>query len=155
MNISPRKFREAVLQMLYSYDLTDGCTDEVVPMLAKELSLPRALLAKAHDRMTQVTTRLQEIDEILAQTSEEYEFSRIQRVERNVLRLAVFEMLYDEGVPPKVAISEALRLAKKFSSPAAVKFVNGLLDAIFKSNVADADSEDEDEDKHTIYFGNS
>ena len=75
-----------------------------------------------------------EIDAVIAKTSQSYAFERIQSVERNILRLAVYELLYDPEMPPKVALAEAVRLTRKFGSPEAAAFVNALLDGIYKSS---------------------
>src|SRR5690606_29501809 len=65
-------------------------------------------------------------------------FERIPRVERNILRLAVFELLHDPSVPPTVAIAEAIRLTRKFATPEAATFINAVLDAIFKMQRGEA-----------------
>ena len=69
---------------------------------------------------------------MIRKTAVSYAFERIQSVERNVLRLGVFEMLYDSSIPPKVAISEAMRLSRKFSNPESSHFINALLDHLYK-----------------------
>ena len=70
-----------------------------------------------------------EADEIIAKYSEKRQFSRIPKVSVAVLRIAIYEMLYDEKVPDNVAISEAVNIAKKFAYEPDVQFINGLLGA--------------------------
>ena len=86
--------------------------------------------AKAHSE--EIRGKLQMIDQMISETAKEYEFDRIPRVERNVLRLGVYEIYFSKTVPPKVAITEAVRLAKKFSSAESGSFINAILDALYK-----------------------
>ena len=75
---------------------------------------------------------LPEIDERIRKYTENYEFHRISPVDRNVLRLAIYEMLYRDDIPPVVSINEAIELAKTFGGAESGKFVNGILDRIRK-----------------------
>lgn len=70
---------------------------------------------------------------MITEHSTSYEFERIPRIERNVLRLGVYEIMYDSDIPPKVAIAEAIRLTRKFATPESATFVNAILDSILKS----------------------
>ncbi len=74
--------------------------------------------------------RLPEIDERIRRYCENYEFHRISAVDRNVLRLAIYEMLYREDIPPVVSINEAIELAKTFGGADSGRFVNGILDRV-------------------------
>lgn len=76
-----------------------------------------------------VDSKASETDEVIAKYSEKRQFSRIPKVSVAVLRIAIYEMLYDEKVPDNVAISEAVNLAKKFAYEPDVQFINGLLGA--------------------------
>jgi N utilization substance protein B len=71
-----------------------------------------------------------EIDKRIQQVAQNWELHRIAAVDRNILRLAIYEMLYREDIPPVVSINEAVDIAKKFSTQDSGKFVNGLLDKI-------------------------
>jgi N utilization substance protein B len=71
-----------------------------------------------------------EIDEIIKQHVKNWDFNRIAAVDRNILRLAIFEMLHREDIPPVVSINEAVDIAKKFSTQDSGKFVNGVLDKV-------------------------
>lgn len=76
----------------------------------------------------------EKIDELIKEKLEHWDFKRLNSVDRIILRMGVCEMLYFPDIPIKVSIDEAIELAKKFSSPEAGKFVNGILDAVAKSN---------------------
>jgi len=80
---------------------------------------------------------LTDIDLRLGQVSKSYDFSRIQTVEKNILRLGVYEAIFEKTVPPAVIMSEAVRLAKKFATPESAAFVNALLDAAYKQSLGE------------------
>jgi N utilization substance protein B len=75
---------------------------------------------------------LPEIDDRIRKYCENYEFRRISAVDRNVLRLAIYEMLYRDDIPPVVSINEAIELAKTFGGADSGRFVNGILDRVRK-----------------------
>lgn len=134
MNLPQQKFREIAFQLLYSYDLGSLDNAGLIPLIMKQLSVTRKAVKMADARVALLRAKLPEIDAIITKTSQAYAFDRIQTVERNVLRLGVFELLFDPDIPPKVAITEAVRLAHKFGSNEAAAFVNALLDGIYKQS---------------------
>lgn len=138
MALPQQKFREVVFQMLYSHDLSQHQGEEVGDLLMKELSITRKAVREAAARVAKVWVALPQIDAHISRTSHAYAFDRIQAIERNILRLGVYELLMDEQIPPKVAISEAMRLSKKFGTPESVLFVNAILDAIYKESRGEA-----------------
>ncbi len=79
-----------------------------------------------------ILLKLEEIDALITRFSLSYQFDRIARVEKNVLRLGVYELCFSESMPPKVAIAEAIRLTRKFSTAESSSFVNAVLDAVFQ-----------------------
>lgn len=135
MALPPQKFREAVLQMLFSNDF-DVSSEEIVPFMMEELKTTRRAMADALSRMNQVISKFDEIDALITAGSTEYSFERISRVEKTILRLGIFEILYDSTIPPLVAIAEAIRLCRKFGTPESSQFVNAILDGVYKKNAA-------------------
>jgi N utilization substance protein B len=131
MSLSPQKFREVVFQLLYSCDF--GSDPEVQEMLMAELRIARAPLRQAVEMRDKIIEKKEEIDALISKHSESYAFDRIPRVERNIVRLGIYELLFAREVPPKVVIVEALRLSRKFATAETVKFVNALLDAVYHS----------------------
>ena len=125
------KFRELVFQLLYAQIVGEADAITVGDLLAVELRCSPIDLRRAQERVEQILALRPEIDGLIRDSSREYALDRIQTVEQNVLRLGVFELLYDESMPPKVAISEAIRLAKKFSTPEAGTFINAVLDHLY------------------------
>lgn len=134
MSLPQQKFREIVFQMLFSIDMGQASEEDMLPLLMAELSVTKQSVRKAQERVRNLLTRQSEIDALIAKSSTSYSFERIQSVERNILRLGIFEMLYDDEVPPKVAIAEAVRLTRKFSTPESGHFVNAILDSIYKES---------------------
>lgn len=135
--IPAQKLREIVLQILYSLGLAPADQEALESLLAKELSLPVKAITAAYNRAQEVLKHLEAIDTQIAETSQAYDPARIPNVERGVMRLGVFELLFDTSIPPKVAISEAVRLARKFSSPEAASFINAVLDSVYKKSLGE------------------
>jgi transcription antitermination protein NusB len=136
MPISPQKFREIVFQLLYSDDF-GGCA-EVAEMLMTQLAVTKKVVREAGEVREKILEKKPKIDELIRKHSESYDFERILRVERNVIRLGVYEILFSPDIPPKVAIAEAIRLTRKFATPEAAAFVNAVLDSIYSSELRDA-----------------
>lgn len=137
MAVPQQKFREIVFQMLYSYVLSCPDEDEIENLIMKELSVTKKTVKMALDKVKAILSQQKEIDDLIAKASLSYSFERIQTVEKNILRLGVYELFYDDEIPPKVAISEALRLARKFATPESATFINALLDHIYKESLGE------------------
>lgn len=134
MPVPQQKFREIVFQLLYSHDLGKAGEQDMLALMMAELSVSRKVVKEAQEKVRAIVDRLADIDALIAKSSLGYSFDRIQSVERNILRIGVYELLYDPSIPDKVAIAEALRLERKFGSPEGGSFVNALLDNIYKSS---------------------
>lgn len=132
MSLPQQKFREIVFQILYASDF--GCEekDEVVSFLMPVLKATKSGIKLASERAASIAEHISELDELIAKKSVSYDFNRISRVERNVLRLGLFELIHDPGIPPKVAIHEAVRLCRKFGTRESAHFINAILDGIYK-----------------------
>jgi N utilization substance protein B len=129
---SRRKARECALQMLFAADVAEMPADEVVRSYWAELG-ETDLDATAREFATRLASRtlsnLELLDERIRSRAEHWRISRMAVVDRNILRLAVYEFLY-EPTPRTVAINEALEIARRFSTYEATQFINGILDAI-------------------------
>jgi transcription antitermination protein NusB len=132
MPISPQKFREVVFQLLYSDDFGGGA--EVAEMLMAQLAVTKKVIREACGVKEKILEKKMHIDELICKHSASYDFERIPRIERNVIRLGAYEILFSPEVPPKVAIAEAIRLTRKFATPEAASFVNAILDSIYTAN---------------------
>lgn len=138
MTIPQEKFRELVFQMLYSSETGSGKEEDVQELLMKELAVTRKTVHSAQERVNQIRAILKELDTMIAHASFSYSFERIQTVEKNILRLGLFEMFFDDKIPPKVAISEAMRLARKFGTKESAGFINAVMDTLFKIQKGEA-----------------
>jgi transcription antitermination protein NusB len=120
------------LQMLFAADVAEMPADEVVRSYWAELG-ETDLDATAREFATRLAARtlsnLELLDERIRSRAEHWRISRMAVVDRNILRLAVYEFLY-EPTPRTVAINEALEIARRFSTYEATQFINGILDAI-------------------------
>lgn len=129
---SRRKARECALQMLFAADVAETPADDVVRSYWAELG-ESDLDDTAREFATRLASRtlsnLELLDERIRSRAEHWRISRMAVVDRNILRLAVYEFLY-EPTPRTVAINEALEIARRFSTYEATQFINGILDAI-------------------------
>lgn len=133
MSVSQKKFREIVFQMLFSHDLGGVSEGKALALMNDQFKVTSKNLYTAWEYAQQVLDHLEEIDRWIAEHSTDYDFNRISRVEKNILRLGVFELKWVEAVPPKVAIAESIRLSRKFGTPEGGAFVNAVLDSIHVS----------------------
>ena len=128
-----RKARELALQFLYQLDLggdSDPGPHESEFWARHPVDDDARQFASGIVRG--VTSNQERIDHIISECTEHWALERMAVVDRNILRQGIFELLWAEGVPPKVAINEALEIAKKFSTHESSRFINGILDRIHK-----------------------
>jgi N utilization substance protein B len=131
MALTQQKFRETVFQALFSSDFFEGEEGDLVAMLMKNSQVSRKNAFEALAKAKEVHHQKEDFDKLIASVSKEFPLERIARAERNVLRLALYEM--KSGlVPHKVAISEGVRLGRKYATKEASKFVNAILDTLYK-----------------------
>src|SRR3972149_7228254 len=130
MNVR-RKARETALQALYKIDISAGASGEEA--LELEELAPGSEARRYCETLVQgVTLRIGALDAEIEKHSENWTISRMSVVDRNILRIAVYELLYSGDVPYKVIIDEAVELAKKFGTDESGPFINGIIDRIRK-----------------------
>ncbi len=131
------KAREQTLQMLFEWDLRRRPLDEISRGYYESLLVSEDSVAKprpdafAQNLLQGVTGEVTTLDELIARHAENWRIERMPTVDRNVLRIAVYEMLRTD-TPAAIVIDEALELARRFAGEESVQFVNGVLDAIRK-----------------------
>jgi N utilization substance protein B len=126
-----RKSRELVLQMLFQADLGKQGADEVRRVFWNERKdIGPEVQGFAEDLFRVATDRTSEIDGLIESHAEHWRMERMAAVDRNILRAAVAELLGYPTTPRAVVINEALEIARKFSGPEAVQFINGVLDSV-------------------------
>jgi N utilization substance protein B len=133
-----RRSREIALQMLYEIDATEATPDDGISLYHELLTDDEtgmsgkrpsaAVLAFAEELVRGVSMHRPELDEMIVSASEHWRLERMSLVDRNILRIALFEMLHYSDIPPKVSINEAIELGKTFGSEDSRKFINGILD---------------------------
>jgi N utilization substance protein B len=125
-----RKARAVALQVLYEFDLAGHDVEMVLAHLLADGGLSEDNAAFARDLVNGVIQNREQIDQHIKSFAPAWPLEQIPIVDRNILRLAIFEILLDNNVPVKVAINEAVELAKKFGSDSSSRFVNGVLGSV-------------------------
>ena len=133
MPLPVQKFREAVLQILFMSEFAPD-QEEIVSFMMAELKTTRREMTEAALKVKNILSYKQQLDQKIAKHSIGYSLDRISRVERAILHLGLYEMLFEEKVPSLVAIAEGIRLCRKFGTNESAQFVNAILDAVNKEN---------------------
>jgi len=128
-----RMARIVAMQVLYETDAVRHNPHEILERRAEEDSLAPSAAEFAQDLIEGVLANREEIDEIVSRFAPSWPVSQLAMVDRNILSLAIFEMLLGSETPPKVAINEAVELAKAFGSDSSPRFVNGVLGSVMKA----------------------
>lgn len=132
--MSRRRAREAALQALFQLDFNEMNHVHALDAVLEEqekLSVPSR--AYAQEIVEGTKAHLEEIDAILGEASAEWKVSRMPGVDRNIARLAVYELRFSaEALTPNIVINEAVELAKRFGTDASSRFINGVLGAVIK-----------------------
>jgi len=124
--------REVVLQVLYQHDLNPDQDIDIRQQFVKaRLNRQEGLIAFAQSLLDGVIGHRDEIDEQLKKIAENWKLGRMARIDRNILRLGAYEILFAE-TPDRVAINEAIELAKRYGNEQSSQFVNGILDRLLK-----------------------
>ena len=128
------KAREFALQFLYMMDIrSDEILGEESTFFAEQ-SDDEDVIVFAQELVQGVAINMAVIDATIEKSTQNWELGRIATVDRNILRQAIYELLYRSDIPPKVSINEAIELGKKFSTSNSGGFINGILDRIKRDN---------------------
>jgi N utilization substance protein B len=125
-----REGREAAVQFLYQHDLNPASGLDDLPVFYKMRGLSPSARRFSDVLIRGVIDSQDEIDTLIRANAENYELHRISVVDRNILRLVIYEMLRTPEVPAVVSINEGIEIAKKYSTEESGRFVNGVLDRI-------------------------
>jgi len=125
-----RRARAVVLQVLYEFDSAGHDVETTLTHLLAESGLAGEDAAFVRGLVNGVIRNKEQIDKHISKFAPAWPLEQIPVVDRNILRLAIFEILLDNNVPVKVAINEAVELAKKFGSDSSSRFVNGVLGSV-------------------------
>lgn len=132
-----REIREEVFLLLFQNELSGIDIDETTEACEEAFELEKNSEAVATAK--KVSEKYEELDKIIGKYSEKREVSRISRVNKTILRLAVYEIMYCPNVPAKVAANEAVELSKKYADKQDSAFINGVLGSFIKDNGNDSE----------------
>jgi N utilization substance protein B len=141
--------RTIAMQSLYEWDFNDRqqqlqeITDHNIQQFAPGLEDPAFIF----DLVKGVTDNLSKIDSIIIETAPEWPLDQITVVDRNILRLGIYELMFAKQVPPKVAINEAVELGKAFGGESSGKFINGVLGTLYKNLPEEEKRKGEEQEK--------
>lgn len=125
--------REKAFQVTYQLDLGDGGLEFALDNILEEAELDQDAVEFCRRLASGVMENREAIDAAITSNTEGWKLERMPSVDRNILRLAVYELLYCEDVPDKVAIDEAIEFAKVYSEDKSPRFINSVLDKVLKS----------------------
>jgi transcription antitermination protein NusB len=138
--------REVALQVLYQVEQNPGMSsEEIRRFLERRLLQDRKLCDFTDGLIAGVKEHQERIDAMISQVAENWRLDRMAAIDRNILRLGAYEMLCCPEVPAKVAINEALELAKRYSTAQSSRFVNGILDRVLQWQVQEPKPEPDQE----------
>lgn len=127
-----RKARELALQMLYQHDMSGNQPDAIVATF-EELQKSKPNTRDFATRVFRGTVaNLEKIDDMIQAQADNWRLSRMAVVDRNIIRMSVYEFLHEDDTPKLVIIDEAIEIAKKFGTQKSSQFINGILDGILK-----------------------
>jgi N utilization substance protein B len=128
--------RETALQVLFQLDMAGDKPDNIVTVVrqwAEEFAVPDISIPFAQELVEGTLSHMEDIDAKLGKLSEGWTLDRMANVDRNLLRLACYEILYRKDIPGRVTINEALEIAKRYANEESGKFINGILDRVVES----------------------
>ena len=128
------KAREFSLQLLYQYDYLGTPVEEIRELFWRDIHTPDEVKAFSDRLVYGVINHQEQIDELLSQYSENWTLERMTGVDRNILRIAVYEILFCEEIPKNVTINEAVEIGKRFGSEDSGAFINGIIDKIARDH---------------------
>ncbi len=142
--MSRRLARETALQALFQVDLAQVDPSRAIDHVAEEFAVPAASKDFAVRMVSGTLSNLQEIDNLVQSVTPEWNIDRMANVDRNILRMATYELFYCSDIPGNVTVNEAIELAKIYSGEEAGRFVNGILGVLIgKSDKVNASRQGE------------
>lgn len=127
-----RKARECALQLLYQYELTQGSVAHISETFWEEQQTDQETRDFAEELVAGVRAQLEKVDAIISEYSAHWKVHRMAAVDKNVLRLGVYELMFRQDIPTRVTLNEAVEIAKRFGTEESGAFVNGILDQVAK-----------------------
>jgi transcription antitermination factor NusB len=126
-----RRSRELAIKVLFHLEFSNDDPAAAFELICDNFEAAEDIKAFSRELVEGVCVHKKEIDGLLSQASEHWRLERIAKLDRTILRIALYELLYRNDIPPKVALNEAVDLGKKFCSEESGAFINGILDKIY------------------------
>jgi N utilization substance protein B len=127
-----RKARELALQMLFQHDMSGNAPDQIIATF-EELQKSKPNTREFATKIFRGTVEhISELDDIIQNQAENWRLSRMAAVDRNIIRMSVYEFMHEDDTPKLVIIDEAIEIAKKYGTQKSSQFINGILDGILK-----------------------
>jgi transcription antitermination protein NusB len=139
--------RTIALQSLFEWDFNNrqGNLKDIISNVVDEFAGGSEDNEFAHQLVDGVIENMEALDKIIVETAPEWPINQITIIDRNVLRLGIYELMFTKGTPPKVAINEAVEMGKRFGGESSGKFVNGVLGTLYKKLEPEPQDKPEDE----------
>ena len=128
-----RRGREIALQILYQADITSNEYGDAMELFRGNFGAKKESMSFADCLIKGIDDHLEDIDARIEKGSENWKLSRMSATDRNILRMAVYELIYRDDIPGRVTLNEAIELAKRFGSDESAAFINGILDNIYRN----------------------
>ena len=127
-----RKARELAMQTLFCLDMIDDVSEDLIGRLCEMANPPEDVRLFCGKLIRGVIDNRAAIDEVIERFSDNWKLTRMACVDRNVIRISVYEMLHCDDIPPRVSINEAVDIGKKYGTEDSGAFINGILDSIYQ-----------------------
>ena len=127
--------RVVVMQVLYEMDSADHRAYEIFDRHVRDLELPSVSEQFARSLTLGILEEWEEVERVIASLAPTWPIEQMAIIDRNILRIAIYELLLDDDIPPKAAINEAVEMAKSYGSDSSPKFINGVLGSVMEMKI--------------------
>jgi transcription antitermination factor NusB len=126
-----RRSRELAIKVLFHLEFSGNDPELTFDLICDNFGVAEEVKPFSRELVQGIYAHIKEIDELLSKASQHWRLERIAKVDRSILRIALYELLFRDDIPPKVSINEAVDLGKKYGSEESGAFINGILDKIY------------------------
>jgi N utilization substance protein B len=126
-----RQAREVALQVLYQVDVSKIDPQEAIELYCENFDIQDNVKEFSSELILGTRQHIEKIDSFISNCSEHWTLERMARVDKNILRMAVYELLYCADIPPKATLNEAIDIGKSYGTENSGSFINGILDALY------------------------
>jgi len=130
-----RKARELAIQILFQMEFNPGDPDEICDLVCENFNPSKSIRAFSRKLVCGVRENIKYLDGLIRKSSKNWRLERMSNVDKSILRLSTYEILFMKDIPHKVSIDEAVELGKKYGTDESGAFINGVLDNILKEHI--------------------